>query len=348
MPFVRVQPDDAELLARAAEILNAARAHDDPDGPTMVPALLAAELRYGWDLEPDEMYLYSASPTDQPVGVLELALPRRDNLHLVWAAITVCPGQRGQGHGSAILREVLRRAAEAGRGTIWVGAAEDEARARALLERFGFRYASHDARRLQKLVDLDWATLGRLFASAQRAAADYALEWGIPPTSDEVLAELVEVTAAINDAPMGDLTFEDEQFDLQRLRDFETAVTGRGIVPYRVWARHRATGEIGGHTVVTVNQSQPARGLQADTAVRRSHRGHRLGLLLKIEMLRLLAREEPQLELISTFNHADNHFMIKVNEAIGYRLSRVFATYELTLADAPPARLNPPGPRSAV
>ena len=34
---------------------------------------------------------------------------------------------------------------------------------------------------------------------------------------------MVEVTAAINDAPMGTLTFEDEVFDLGRLQDIETA-----------------------------------------------------------------------------------------------------------------------------
>ena len=59
---------------------------------------------------------------------------------------------------------------------------------------------------------------------------------------------MIEVTAAINDAPMGELTFEDEVFDLQRLQDIETARGARGDRSYRVIARHRETGEIGGHT----------------------------------------------------------------------------------------------------
>jgi hypothetical protein len=40
-------------------------------------------------------------------------------------------------------------------------------------------------------------------ASPSRTAADYCLERLRPPTADEVLGELIEVTAAINDAPMG-------------------------------------------------------------------------------------------------------------------------------------------------
>ena len=96
-------------------------------------------------------------------------------------------------------------------------------------------------------------------------------------------------------------------------------------------ARHRATGEIAGHTQVVVSQHRQQVGIQADTAVSRAHRGHRLGLLLKIDMMRWLAETEPQLEVLETWNNADNRFMVGVNELLGYRLSNTFATYELTL-----------------
>ena len=63
----------------------------------------------------------------------------------------------------------------------------------------------------------------------------------------------------------------------------------------------------------------------------RQHRGHKLGLLLKIDMLRWLAEVEPQLEVIHTWNNVDNRFMIDVNEAMGYRLSQVYAMFERNL-----------------
>ena len=130
---------------------------------------------------------------------------------------------------------------------------------------------------------------------------------------------------------MGELTYENEKFDLQRLRDLEMAARGRGDRVYRVIARHRDTGEVGGHTVVLTHPLQPEVGGQADTAVARHHRGHRLGLLLKIDMMRWLAEVEPQLEIIETWNNVDNTFMINVNGALGYRLSRTFDMYELQL-----------------
>ena len=82
---------------------------------------------------------------------------------------------------------------------------------------------------------------------------------------------------------------------------------------------------------MAVNPLQPTIGYQGDTAVARQHRGRRLGLLLKIDMLRWLAEVEPQLEIIQTWNNVDNRFMINVNEALGYRLSQVFATFERNL-----------------
>ena len=65
-------------------------------------------------------------------------------------------------------------------------------------------------------------------------------------------------------------------------------------------------------------QDHPGFGGQYDTSVVRAHRGHRLGLLLKIEMLRWLGDAEPQLRVLDTWNAATNSHMIAVNERLGY------------------------------
>ena len=331
MPFVRVDPDDLAQVAAVAGIQEAARQVDDPEEFPPIAEMLAAYIRYGWDLDPEEHFLYMPEGATDPVGVLVVDLPTRDNLHLVWAQIFIHPDHRRRGHGSVIMNEALRITREAGRNTIWVATGEDDQGAQCFVERFGFRYASHDARRRQVLADVDDTEVRRLLASAEAAAADYYLQRLRPPTSDELLSELVEVTAAINDAPMGELTYEDEKFDLQRVQDLETALLERAECGYRVIARHRETGEVGGHTMVITDPLRPHVGMQADTAVARHHRGHRLGLLLKIDMMRWLAEVEPQLKVIETWNNADNRFMINVNEALGYRLSRIFNVYELRL-----------------
>lgn len=336
MSFVRVHPDDTGAVAAAVELLETARQLDDPTAPPLVPELHQRWLRHGWDLHPEESFLSVPEPGSPAVGVLTLDLPVRDNRHLVWADFTVRPGLRRRGHGTAMLREVLRRTREAGRTTVWLGGAEDDPVAARFLTGAGFRYASHDARRKQRLAGVDPATVARLRREAEAAAGDYRLERLLPPLTEELMSEVAVVAESINDAPMGDLTYEPEVYDLDLMRDVEAARIGRGDRMYRVVARHRQTGELGGHTVVITTPLRPARGSQGDTAVARQHRGHRLGLLLKLEMMAWLAEVEPQLEEIETWNQADNGYMISVNEALGYRLDRVFALYERKL-DAEPA-----------
>lgn len=335
MPLLRVQPDDDQAVAATVDILESARRVDDPESPPPIAALQQRWLRYGWDLRPDEWYLYRPTEDAEPVGVLAIDLPTRDNLHLVWADITVRPERRREGHGTAMMQEVLQQAAAAGRTTVWLGGATDDPGVAGFLSRFGFRYASHDARRKQWLAEIDADAVAALRREAEAAAVDYEIVRLLPPQPEELMAEIAEVAESINDAPMGDLTYEREVFDLDLMRDLETARLGRGDRLYRVVARHRETGRLGGHTVVMANPLRPGRGVQCDTAVSRDHRGHRLGLLLKIEMLAWLAEVEPQLEHIETYNQVDNGYMVSVNEALGYRLDRIFDTYELTLDQEP-------------
>ncbi len=99
MAFVRVSPDDAGQVSQVADLLEAARLVDDPDAFPTSASMLAGRMRYGWDLEPAEYYLYVPDGADEPVGVLELDMPTRDNLHLVWAGVTVHPEHRRRGHG---------------------------------------------------------------------------------------------------------------------------------------------------------------------------------------------------------------------------------------------------------
>ncbi len=181
------------------------------------------------------------------------------------------------------------------------------------------------------MIDVDRGAVRQLHREAQDASRDYSIERLRPPLSDDGLADLVEVTSAINDAPMGELAFEAEVFDVERLRNNQLAAELRRASTYRIIARHRPSGAAAGHTVVETSPNRPEVAFQGDTTVAADHRGHRLGTLLKIEMMHWLAETEPQLQVIETWNNADNRFMIDINEALGYRLSRVFATYQLVL-----------------
>jgi RimJ/RimL family protein N-acetyltransferase len=105
----------------------------------------------------------------------------------------------------------------------------------------------------------------------------------------------------------------------ERVRAYERAQIESGFRFRRVVARHCPTGELAGHTVLVVDSESPHIADQHDTSVVRAHRGHRLGLLLKSEMLLWLAEAEPQVTRIHTDNAESNRHMIAVNERLGYR-----------------------------
>ena len=100
------------------------------------------------------------------------------------------------------------------------------------------------------------------------------------------------ITGAINDAPIDDLEIEDEVFTAERIRMFEAAqLAARNRRIYRVIARERETGVLGGPTMVGVDAEHPRlRPFKFDTSVLQAHRGHRLGRLLKIAMLQVASR----------------------------------------------------------
>jgi hypothetical protein len=214
---------------------------------------------------------------------------------------------------------MVERARAEGRTTIGVDGYDSE-RTRGFAARHGLELRSQELCRRQYLADLDRDALAVRQAEAATHATAYELVRRRGRTPEDELPALAAMTDAINDAPTDELDVEDEVYTTDRVRDYETAQLGQGMVLHRVVARHRETGEPAGHTVVAVHGERPEIAEQHDTSVVRAHRGHRLGLLLKADMLDWLAETQPKVASIETWNAESNDAMIGVNEMLGYRV----------------------------
>ncbi|WP_121251212.1 GNAT family N-acetyltransferase [Nocardioides ferulae] len=310
-------PDDGAAVDAHVEVVNAARALDAPWLPPVTRHEVAGELRFGWDLEPPTAYLACADGV--PVATGGLHTSERDNRHLAWLEVQVHPGHRRRGHGSALLAALTEAARERGRTTLGTDGWDAEA-PRAFAARHGFEEVAVQVQRRQLLGELDWEALDRRYAAALPHAAAYTLERRAGRSPDGELEPLARLTAAINDAPTDGLDVEDEVYTAERIRDYETAQLARGHEIHRVLARHRESGALAGHTVVVVDGERPQLGEQHDTAVAAGHRGHRLGLLLKLEMVRWLREARPGLVQVDTWNAESNDHMVGVNVELGYRI----------------------------
>jgi RimJ/RimL family protein N-acetyltransferase len=92
------------------------------------------------------------------------------------------------------------------------------------------------------------------------------------------------------------------------------------------------TGEMAGLTQFGIDRHAPSWGHQFVTAVTRQHRGHRLGLLVKVAMLELLVSAEPGLSRIMTGNADGNQHMIAINTELGFRILDEQQTWDLDVA----------------
>ena len=227
------------------------------------------------------------------------------------------PAERRRGLGLALLRHAAARAAARGRSVL-NGATRDGSAGEAFARSVGAKPGLVEVQRVLDIGQLERGKLARLRGTTSRAAASYSLASWAGPVPDEFIERAAAVYNAMNDAPR-DPEIAHQEWNAQRVRERINDLRPHyGLHDYTVTARHDDTGELAALTEMAVDPADPGWGHQVFTVVTRKHRGHRLGLLMKIAMMELLATTEPQLERISTWNAEVNEHMIAVNEAIGY------------------------------
>jgi RimJ/RimL family protein N-acetyltransferase len=309
---------DRRDVDAVAAVWEMSRAADAPGDRASTALSVRATLKYGWDLNPAQTAVFRDA-RGRAVGVLDLHVSRYDNRHVADVGVTVDPSARRRGIGRRLFEIGVERAVADGR-TLITAHCRDGGPGMGFAKAMGLDRASEEVRRAQDLWSLDGDRIDGLAAEAAGHHADYEIVPIGYPTPEEMLEPIAVLTAAINDAPTDDLDVEDEVFTPERMRALEQSQFAYDHRMYRLVARHRDTGELAGQTIVVVPALQPWFAYQLDTSVVRGHRGHRLGLALKIAMLRGLAQAEPQVRTLETWNAASNEHMIGINEALGYRV----------------------------
>jgi len=126
------------------------------------------------------------------------------------------------------------------------------------------------------------------------------------------------LTRMSTDAPSAGLEEPEDEWTVERLLTDEESNAGVRIA-LTTAVEHVPSGALVGFTEIAVPTEQDRPPWQEDTLVLREHRGHRLGLLLKAENLRLLQERHSERRSITTYNAEENRHMLDVNEALGFR-----------------------------
>ncbi len=333
MVITRLDPDDHETLLGCHRVFVAAHDVDDPQGPPEPYAPFSIWLATGWGEIPGEAWAMRAEPGGEVTGFCRINLPDKENLDAAFLFPFVHPARRRQGLGSDLLRHAAARAAAEGRtllrATTYAGSAGANFAAHA-----GAKAGMVSIRRVLHLRQIPDGLIAAQQAKATGAAAGYTLvSWagGTPPEYSQGVAGVLN---AFGDAP-ADEGYEHETWDVERVRDeFDKIIRWDAVRRYSVAAMHAETGEMAGLTQVYTTPEEPAWAQQGLTAVARTHRGHRIGLLVKTAMLDWLATAEPAIEHITTDNADSNQYMIAINELLGFEvLSPPYQWHQLPTAE---------------
>ncbi|WP_025273339.1 GNAT family N-acetyltransferase [Haloglycomyces albus] len=257
----------------------------------------------------------------------KVELPDTDNTHIFEFELEVHPQHRRNGIGSQFVEFLESIAREEGRTSLqaWValpyGDTEIPDTAAPFGAKFGYTNASPQDLRRVELQSVDEDEIERLKQEAEAKATDYDIvNWVgmIPEKYLEGLARMDEFM--LTDMPMGDWDLRPAKIDPAQIQRLHLEKLRRGSFILQTIAVHRSSGAVVAATKISVPAGSEEWAHQGSTIVDPEHRGHRLGLLVKIANQRLLKSYRPHMKYVVTGNATVNDSMITINEAIGYRL----------------------------
>lgn len=316
--------DAADFIA-AIELGNAVELEDlDTVDTSLSPAEFLP--RYQRDWEPRELLVVRDAGV--VVGALEYTweTDAPDTVSL-WPSVAAT--HRGRGIGTALLEHAVDRARSEGRVALQSWTAQRPTSGGSRLESpTGSGSLDAGAASVRFAVKHGF-TLGQVERISRLALpvalpdppidADYELAQWIGMTPPEHRNAIARLQMAIQrDAPSGDLDAGFTAWDAERVAENDTLRNKRDATLLTTLAVHRGTGDPAGYSELLAPADATRAVHQGDTVVIEEHRGHRLGMRLKIANLQLLARRAPGHPSVVTYNAEENRHMLSVNEDLGF------------------------------
>lgn len=334
MKIETVDPADDAMLAGWHTAYRAADAHRREHAvPWTLPEAREAFRRT--DRAALRQALVAMADGGEVLGAASIVLPLLDNTDTAFFEVTVPPEHRRRGVGSALLNDVLDRVRVAGRTAAVVEVNHPLAEyadhaGRRFATGHGFAEASNEIHHVLDLPVGD-AALERLAAQIAPRHEDYRLLGWVDRCPEEWVTAYADLNAGfLAEVPLGELDLENEHFDVQRIRDDEEMRLAQGRSTY-VTVAVAPDGSLAGNTVLVVAGHDPGTVFQWGTLVVPAHRGHRLGLALKLANLRTMQHAHPDARVVHTWNAEVNTPMVAVNETMGFRAVERFAEYQRAL-----------------
>ncbi len=269
-----------------------------------------------------------AEPSGPILGVAMMEMPLRDNVRSSEVTVAVHPAHRRRGVGTAIVEAMGEHGRAEGRLVLnsIVDVPLDYGPGHASLSfapKVGFEVML-DGNIRHLTVPMDSARMEELrteVARARDADAYRVLTFEAPWPAEYLEDQCALFRCMSTDEPHGDEGHEEEVWDAERVRENDALRAARGARYLIAVAQHIASGRLVACTELCLGAESPGQAWQMLTVVDPEHRGHRLGLAIKLANLDLLAARAPEVRLVVTGNASVNAPMIAVNEMMGFEVA---------------------------
>lgn len=316
------------------DIRNRVLTHTRGEDATLVTP--AQSLGSWQDQTDEEIHGWLARADGEAVGRMLLYVPLEAGSKRAQLCVEILPEHQGLGIGRRALAFLEGRAAARGRTILqsWTEHAPQPGPGVPARSGFGLLPRDHEARfaaaagyeleqvyRISTLEIRD-ETGGALHEHGRdphAASSGYRFVSWVGAAPDEHVADYALLKARMStDAPSAGAVVDEEVWDAARVRRMETSRRGIGATLLVGAAQHVGSGRLAGFTELL--SFRTANGLidQGDTLVGREHRGHRLGMLMKCELLTVARETFPEGTRIVTGNAEENRPMLAVNEEMGF------------------------------
>ena len=313
---------DPERLRACHAIAMSAWEIDNPGVPPMTFETYAVQWQ-SFDGSPVHAFL-ATDPAGRPVGSCCITLPAKENLSMAFCALTVTLDQRRTGTGTALLSQCAAVARADGRTRLAASAFDDTPGA-AFAKAKGAASGHAEILRTLDHHGRDAGPAGGT-APCRRAGRGRRRAAVLARAAGRRAPEPAGRRAAVHGRRAGQRGGGTDGLGRRPGQGGRENVAAFGLDAFTVVARHVASGELAAYTQLVLAPSMPEWAAQQATVVLPAHRGHRLGLLVKIEMMDVLTRQAPQVRHVITGNAGQNEYMIAINEQLGYKISSIART----------------------
>jgi GNAT superfamily N-acetyltransferase len=278
--------------------------------------------------------LFVAIDQARIVGAARYEVEPGDDPQTAWLMIDVLPGARGAGIGSALGAKLEGVAATDGIRKAIVYAVSPSGPGERIIAPTGFgsvprnnpevRFLVGRGFRLEQVVRGSRLALPvdveeRFETALSASGADYAVHRWVDATPTRWRSQFALLRQLMStEEPSAGLEEPEVSWSVERLIGDE----GRLLASPRRFltsaVEHLPSGTLAGFTTLSVPAEVERAVSQEDTLVRREHRGHRLGMLLKLANLVELQRRWPGHPSVTTFNAEENRHILDVNESVGF------------------------------